>query len=72
MACIQRARRPWQWVALVAGWLLLVEPGGHGDGTVYLWIRVALLLGTVVFLPIIAGRSNSIAQAREEPELVGA
>ncbi|CAB4624608.1 unannotated protein [freshwater metagenome] len=72
MACIQRARRPWQWAALVVGWLLLVEPGGHGDGTIYLWIRVALLLGTVAFLPIIAGRSNSIARAREEPELVGA
>ena len=72
MACVQRVHRPWQWAALVLGWLLLVEPGGHGDGTVYLWVRMVLLLGAVAFLPIITGRSKSIARIEEEYEYVGA
>ena len=70
MACIQLVRRPWHWVALVVGWLLLIEPGGHGDGTVYLCIRVVLLVSTVVFLPVIPGRSNSNTEADDKPVLV--
>ncbi|CAM8626844.1 mannosyltransferase [Acidimicrobiia bacterium] len=70
MACIQVVRKPWQWAALAIGWLLLVEPGGHGDGTVYLCVRMTLLLGTVMFLPVIPGRSNSNAPVDDKPELV--
>jgi alpha-1,2-mannosyltransferase len=70
MACIQMVRRPWHWAALVVGWLLMIEPGGHGDGSVYLSVRVALLLGAVMFLPVIPGRSNSNTQVDDKPELV--
>jgi alpha-1,2-mannosyltransferase len=70
MACIQLVRRPWHWAALAFGWLLLIEPGGHGDGTIYLYVRVALLFGTVLFLPVIPGRSKSVTPIDEEPERV--
>jgi len=55
--------RPWVVVALVAGWLTLVSPGGHGDEAAMSAVRVLLQLAVVCALPIVPGRS---AQGRQE------
>ena len=52
-----RKPRPWAVVALVAAWLVLVSPGGHGNEVSTSSIRAVVLLAIVVALPIVTGRS---------------
>ena len=53
-----RRPRPWAVVALVAAWLVLVSPGGHGNEVATSTIRALVLLAIVVALPIVTGRSG--------------
>ena len=53
-----RRPKPWAVVALVAAWLVLVSPGGHGNEVATSSIRAVVLLAIVVALPIVTGRSG--------------
>ncbi len=53
-----RRPKPWAVVALVAAWLVLVSPGGHGNEVSTSSIRALVLLAIVVALPIVPGRSG--------------
>jgi alpha-1,2-mannosyltransferase len=52
-----RRPRPWVVVGLVAWWLVLVSPGGHGNEVSTSTVRALVLLAIVVLLPIVPGRS---------------
>jgi alpha-1,2-mannosyltransferase len=65
------AERPKRWVvvALVAAWLVLVSPGGHGNELSTSTVRAVVLLAVVVALPIVTGRSaRGRAPATADPE----
>lgn len=52
-----RRPRPWVVAGLVAWWLVLVSPGGHGNEASTSTVRALVLLAIVVLLPIVPGRS---------------
>ncbi len=59
-----RRPRPWAVAGVVAAWIVLVSPGGHGNEVATSTIRTAGLLAIVAFLPIVTGRS---AAGRSSP-----
>ena len=63
-----RRPRPWAVVALVAAWLVLVSPGGHGNEVATSTIRALVLLAIVVALPIVTGRSGRGRTTTGSPE----
>jgi alpha-1,2-mannosyltransferase len=52
-----RRPKPWALVVLVAAWLVLVSPGGHGNELSTSTVRTVVLLAIVAALPIVTGRS---------------
>jgi len=54
-------------VACVFGFLLLVDPGGHGDEVFSSTLRAVLIIGAVLFTPIVENRSLNAdtAEAQE-------
>ncbi len=49
--------RPRVLVGVVVLWLVLLDPGGHGDEVLGSTLRAVILLAVVVALPIVTGRS---------------
>jgi alpha-1,2-mannosyltransferase len=66
-----RRPKPWAVVALVAAWLVLVSPGGHGDEALTSTVRSVVLLAVVVALPIVTGRSARGREPGPEPVASG-
>jgi alpha-1,2-mannosyltransferase len=63
-----RRPRPWAVAGLVAWWIVLVSPGGHGNEVSTSTVRALVLLGIVLFLPIVAGRTD-VSEDRRRPAL---
>ena len=57
-----------RWLLLTIAAIPLVDPGHLGDTVVMSMIRAAMLLGVVIFLPIIAGRSHPSESPDESSE----
>ena len=66
-----RRPKPWLVVAVVAAWLVLVSPGGHGNELSTSTIRAVVLLAIVVALPIVSGRSARGRAPEGSPATVG-
>jgi len=57
-----------RWLLLCIAAIPLVDPGHLGDDLLTSMIRTALLLGLVIFLPIIDGRSRASESSEKNPD----
>jgi hypothetical protein len=57
-----------RWLLLAVAAIPLVDPGHLGDDVVMSMIRTALMLGLVIFLPIIDGRSRASESSEKIPD----
>jgi alpha-1,2-mannosyltransferase len=57
-----------RWLLLCIASIPLVDPGHLGDDLLMSMIRTALMLGLVIFLPIIDGRSSASESSEKNPD----
>jgi alpha-1,2-mannosyltransferase len=73
-AFVMSTRSTWARAACAVAWLVLVDPGGHGDEAWLSTVRGLMAFVAIVFVPIRAGRSAmaDAQQSTDSPAAIGA